>query len=121
GRPGEAVGLLTGSPTDGPAGEAVGLLTGSPTDGPPGEAVGLLLTGSPTDGPPGEAVGLLPGGEAAEGPTVLEVDVWLRGLARERKAAGKQAAVAGMLGRSSPVERKYLVKTLSGGLRIGAD
>ena len=85
-----------------------------------GEAVGLL-TGSPTDGPPGEAVGLLPGGEAAEGPTVLEVDAWLRGLARERKAAGKQAAVAGMLGRSSPVERKYLVKTLSGGLRIGAD
>ena len=96
------------------------------------EAVGLLLTGSPTDGPPGEAVGLLPSDvapdrpdvlevAAPEEPTVLELGAWLRGLARERKAAGKQAAVAAMLRRASPVERKYLVKTLSGGLRIGAD
>jgi len=69
-----------------------------------GEAVGLLLTDEP-DGPP----------------TILEVDASLRELSRERKAAGKQAAVAAMLRRSSPVEGKYLLKTLSGGLRIGAD
>jgi DNA ligase-1 len=71
-----------------------------------GEAVGLLRTDALPEAP---------------GPTVLEVDAWLRDLAKERKAAGKQAALAGMLRRSSPVEGKYLVKTLSGGLRIGAD
>ncbi|HLN92347.1 MAG TPA: ATP-dependent DNA ligase [Thermoanaerobaculia bacterium] len=69
-----------------------------------GEAVGLLLTDEPADPMP-----------------ILEVDARLRELARERKAAGKQAAVAAMLRRSSPVEGKYLVKTLSGGLRVGAD
>jgi DNA ligase-1 len=69
-----------------------------------GEAVGLLLTDAPT-----------------EGLSVLEVDARLRELSRERKAAGKQAAVAEMLRRSSPVEAKYLVKTVSGSLRIGAD
>ena len=71
----------------------------------------------------GETVGLLRTDASPEppGPTVLEVDAWLRDLAKERKAAGKQAALARMLERSSPVEGKYLVKTLSGGLRIGAD
>jgi DNA ligase 1 len=71
----------------------------------------------------GEAVGLLLTGEApaAEVLTISEVDARLRELARERKAAGKQAAVEAMLARSSPVEGKFLIKTLSGGLRIGAD
>ncbi|HMA18641.1 MAG TPA: hypothetical protein VKS03_09395, partial [Thermoanaerobaculia bacterium] len=69
----------------------------------------------------GEAVGLLLTDEPTEGMTILEVDTRLRDLARERKAAGKQAAVAAMLRRTSPVEAKYVIKTLSGGLRIGAD
>ena len=69
----------------------------------------------------GEAVGLLLTDEPTEGMTILEVDTRLRDLARERKAAGKQAAVAAMLRRASPVEAKYVIKTLSGGLRIGAD
>ena len=69
----------------------------------------------------GEAVGLLLTEEPDEPMTVVEVDARLRELSRERKAAGKQAAVAAMLRRSSPVEGKYLLKTLSGGLRIGAD
>jgi DNA ligase-1 len=69
----------------------------------------------------GEAVGLLLTGEPEAPMTILEVDARLRELSRERKAAGKQAAVAAMLRRCSPVEGKYLVKTLSGGLRIGAD
>jgi DNA ligase-1 len=69
----------------------------------------------------GEAVGLLLTDAQMEGLSVLEVDARLRELSRERKAAGKQAAVAEMLRRSSPVEAKYLVKTLSGSLRIGAD
>jgi DNA ligase-1 len=72
-----------------------------------GEAVGLLLR--PEESPAGEIM------------TISEVDARLRELARERKAAGKQAAVEAMLARSSPVEGKYLIKTLSGGLRIGAD
>jgi DNA ligase 1 len=81
-----------------------------------GEAVGLLLTEEPPMG----------AGGTARSPTVnamsiSEVDARLRELARERKAAGKQAAVEAMLARSSPVEAKYLIKTLSGGLRIGAD
>ncbi|HEY6064624.1 MAG TPA: hypothetical protein VIY96_00620, partial [Thermoanaerobaculia bacterium] len=71
-----------------------------------GEAVGLLLTEEPT---------------AENVMSIGEVDARLRELARERKAAAKQAAVEAMLRRSSPVEGKYLIKTLSGGLRIGAD
>lgn len=69
----------------------------------------------------GEAVGLLLTDEPEEPMSVVEVDARLRDLSRERQAAGKQAAVAAMLRRSSPVEGKYLLKTLSGGLRIGAD
>jgi len=71
----------------------------------------------------GEAVGLLLNEDSRAGEilTVSEVDARLRELARERKAAGKQAAVEAMLARSSPVEGKYVIKTLSGGLRIGAD
>jgi ATP-dependent DNA ligase len=69
----------------------------------------------------GEAIGLLLPEEAPEGMSIREVDSRLRELSRERKAAGKQAAVEAMLRRSSPVEGKYLLKTLSGGLRIGAD
>jgi DNA ligase-1 len=53
--------------------------------------------------------------------TILEVDQALRGLASQRKAAQKQQAIEELLRRSSPVEAKYLVKTLSGGLRTGAD
>jgi DNA ligase-1 len=69
----------------------------------------------------GEAVGLLLPDGPAEAMSVLEVDGELRQLARERKAAAKGAAVAALLSRATPVEGKYLVKTLSGGLRIGAD
>ena len=70
----------------------------------------------------GEAVGLLvsetPAGPALE---ILEADRFFRRLAAARKAAEKQALVEEALRRASPVEAKYLVKTLGGGLRIGAD
>jgi DNA ligase-1 len=69
----------------------------------------------------GEAVSLLLTEEAGPGPAISEVDFFLRRLANLRKAAEKQAALAEMLRRASPVEAKYLLKTLSGGLRIGAD
>jgi DNA ligase 1 len=81
-----------------------------------GEAVGLLLD-DPDLGVRGTARS-----PAQDDPmTIREVDARLRELSRERKAAAKQAAVAAMLRRSSPAEAKYLLKTLSGGLRIGAD
>ena len=69
----------------------------------------------------GEAIGLLLPEETAGAMSVLDVDGELRQLSRERKAAAKGAIVAGLLRSSSPVEGKYLLKTLSGGLRIGAD
>jgi DNA ligase-1 len=69
----------------------------------------------------GEAVSLLLPANSGPGLSIAEADEALRGLARQRKAAAKQVAIEEMLRRSSPVEGKYLVKTLSGGLRIGAD
>ncbi|HEY4228811.1 MAG TPA: ATP-dependent DNA ligase [Thermoanaerobaculia bacterium] len=69
----------------------------------------------------GEAVGLLRPAEAAGGMTIAEADAFFRRLAGRRKPAEKREAVEEMLGRASAVEAKYLLKTLSGGLRIGAD
>ena len=69
----------------------------------------------------GEAVGLLRPAQAAGGMTIAEAEAFFRGLAGRRKPAEKREAVEAMLGRSSAVEAKYLLKTLSGGLRIGAD
>ncbi len=80
-----------------------------------GEAVSLLF---PL--PPGEGQGE---GLPAVGPplAILEVDQTLRALATFRKAAEKQKAIEDLLRRSSAIEAKYLVKTLSGELRVGAD
>ncbi len=69
----------------------------------------------------GEAVSLLLPPREEAGPSILEVDQALRRLATLRKAAEKQGTIEELLRRSSPVEAKYLVKTLSGGLRTGAD
>jgi DNA ligase-1 len=71
----------------------------------------------------GEAISLLldPGAQPESELSILEVDQVLRGLAKTRKAAEKQEAIAGLFRRASPVEAKYLAKTLSGGLRTGAD
>ncbi|HEY2798478.1 MAG TPA: ATP-dependent DNA ligase [Thermoanaerobaculia bacterium] len=69
----------------------------------------------------GEAVGLLRPPDAAGGMTILEADLFFRALAGLRKPAEKREALEEMLRRTSAVEAKYLLKTLSGGLRIGAD
>jgi ATP-dependent DNA ligase len=71
----------------------------------------------------GEAVSLLlePRGEPARELEILEVDQALRNLAKLRRAVQKTQAIEELLARSSPVEAKYLIKTLSGGLRTGAD
>jgi DNA ligase-1 len=69
----------------------------------------------------GEAVGLLRPAEGAEGMTIAETDLFFRDLARLRKPADKRSAIEAMLRLAVAVEAKYLLKTLSGGLRIGAD
>ena len=70
----------------------------------------------------GEAVGLLVPAEPSGPPlSILDVDAGLRGLSGSRKAAEKQARIEELLRRASPVEAKYIAKTLSGGLRVGAE
>ena len=69
----------------------------------------------------GEAVSLLLPKEREEGPSVADVEAFFRGLAAVRKPAAKREALAAILRRTSAVEAKYILKTLSGGLRIGAD
>lgn len=69
----------------------------------------------------GEAVALLLPGESPKGMTIAETDRFFRDLAVRRKAAEKSGLLEEVLRRCSAVEAKYLLKTLSGGLRIGAD
>src|SRR6266567_4240134 len=70
----------------------------------------------------GEAIALLlPETPGLPGMTIGETDLLFRRLATLRKAAEKQALLEEVLRRSTPVEAKYFLKTLSGGLRIGAD
>ena len=69
----------------------------------------------------GEAISLLLPPASGGGLTVRLVDERLRELSRLRKAADKQRSLEEMLRMASPVEGKYLLKTLSGGMRIGAN
>ncbi len=78
-------------------------------------------------GDAGEAIGLLlPSAVERSEPVtspleIRDVDERLRELATKRRAADKQAIVEDLLRRSSPLEARYVVKTLSGGLRVGAE
>jgi DNA ligase-1 len=69
----------------------------------------------------GEAVSLLMPPRTENGLSVREVDALFRAIASARKPAERGALLETALRRSSAVEAKYLLKTLSGGLRIGAD
>ena len=69
----------------------------------------------------GEAVSLLMPARTENGLAVAEVDALFRAIAAARKPAERGARLEEALRRSSAVESKYLLKTLSGGLRIGAD
>ena len=71
----------------------------------------------------GEAIGLLLPRDARPEPAleILEVDARLRELATRRRAAEKGAIVEDLLRRATALEAQYIVKTLSGGLRVGAD
>jgi DNA ligase-1 len=69
----------------------------------------------------GEAVSLLMPARTENGMAVPEVDDLFRSIAAARKPAERGALLEDALRRSSAVEAKYLLKTLSGGLRVGAD
>jgi ATP-dependent DNA ligase I len=56
---------------------------------------------------------------AGQGLGVLEVESAFREIAGVRGPAAKAALVRGLLSRASPVEAKYIVKIMTGDLRIG--
>jgi hypothetical protein len=63
----------------------------------------------------GEVLGQRPG----QGVGVLEVEKIFREIAAARGPAAKTALVRGLLARMSPLEAKYIVKIMTGDLRIG--
>ena len=56
---------------------------------------------------------------AGQGLGVLEVEATFREIAGARGPAAKAALVRGLLSRASPLEAKYIVKIMTGDLRIG--
>jgi len=56
---------------------------------------------------------------AAKGPNVLEVAETFRAMARTRGAAAKAQILQALLARCTPLQTKYLVKIITGELRIG--
>ena len=54
-----------------------------------------------------------------QGVTVLEVEAAFREIARTRGAAAKAALVRDLIARATPLEAKYIVKVMTGDLRIG--
>jgi DNA ligase 1 len=69
----------------------------------------------------GEAVSLLLPPDRPDSPSISDVEAFFRGLATLKKPAQRRDALTAILRRTSAVEAKYLLKTLSGGMRIGAD
>ncbi|HVO63284.1 MAG TPA: ATP-dependent DNA ligase [Terriglobales bacterium] len=61
---------------------------------------------------------VFPGRERTE-LNVMEVERCFRDIAAARGVAAKTAAVRDLLGRATPLEAKYLVKIMTGDLRIG--
>jgi DNA ligase-1 len=57
--------------------------------------------------------------ERSHGLTVIEVEKRFRQIAAARGPAGKGALVRDLLSQASPLEAKYLVKIMTGDLRIG--
>ena len=54
-----------------------------------------------------------------QGVGVLEVESWFRQIASARGASPKTALVRDLLSRATPLEAKYIVKIMTGDLRIG--
>jgi DNA ligase 1 len=56
---------------------------------------------------------------AGQGPNVLEVEQVFRQIAAARGSTAKTALVRDLLSRSTPLEAKYIIKIITGDLRIG--
>jgi DNA ligase-1 len=56
---------------------------------------------------------------AGQGLSILEVESGFRGIAAARGPAAKSALVRNLVSRASPLEAKYIVKIMTGDLRIG--
>src|ERR1700730_9696092 len=56
---------------------------------------------------------------AGQGVAVLEVETTLRQIAGTRGAAAKAAIVRNLISRATPLQAKYIVKIMTGDLRIG--
>jgi DNA ligase-1 len=56
---------------------------------------------------------------AGQGPAILEVQEAFRQIANARGPAAKSAMVRDLLARATPLEAKYIVKIITGDLRIG--
>ncbi|HTT24052.1 MAG TPA: ATP-dependent DNA ligase [Candidatus Sulfotelmatobacter sp.] len=56
---------------------------------------------------------------SVQGVTVLEVEAMFRQIAAARGAAARTALVRDLLARATPLEAKYIVKIMTGDLRIG--
>ncbi len=67
----------------------------------------------------GAVVGDLLPQRAGQGLGVLEVEAFFRQIAAARGASAKTAIVRELLSRSTPLEAKYIVKIMTGDLRIG--
>jgi DNA ligase 1 len=71
-----------------------------------------------------EAIGLLlarvPGAEERPGLSFAEVAALFEGLASTGRPAHKARLLTDALGRTTPLEAKYLLRALGGGLRVGA-
>jgi ATP-dependent DNA ligase I len=67
----------------------------------------------------GAVAGEILGEHAGQGLGVLEVEVAFREIAAARGPAAKTALVRDLLSRATPLEAKYIIKIITGDLRIG--
>jgi DNA ligase-1 len=67
----------------------------------------------------GAVAGEVLAARAGQGLGILEVESGFRGIAAARGPAAKSALVRDLISRASPLEAKYIVKIMTGDLRIG--
>jgi ATP-dependent DNA ligase len=84
-----------------------------------GKNEGELTTAYRKHGDLGAVAGEVLPGRPGQGLGVLEVEAGFRRIAAARGAAAKAALVRDLLTRATPLEAKYIIKVMTGDLRIG--